>query len=349
MLRKISFYCVIVLMALWMAAEPILAAPDDCTGEFISVSIPLSDLGNNEYNRLLSGPTGYTGGLYPNGANTPPAEHAAAGIEQSRLVQPLSVTGDPNPAGKVVLLSIGMSNTASEFGAFSRIVRASELVNQDVVLVNGAQPSKVATEWVDPLAPTWTYVDDMLATRGLSQLQVQVAWVKLTNYDLSQFPQSIEALQRDLAAVVHNLKTHYPNIRLAYLSSRTRSYRYWSGLNPEPGAYETGFAVKWLIEQQINADPELNYDPERGRVTAPWLAWGPYLWADGLNPRSDGLIWTSADLVTDCTHPSFSGEEKVASMLMSFFTNEPSAKGWFLEYPYHIYLPVIEIESLLGP
>src|SRR4030042_5827381 len=109
MLRKISFYCVIVLMALWMVAEPILAAPDDCTGEFISVSIPLSDLGNNEYNRLLSGPTGYTGGLYPNGANTPPAEHAAAGIEQSRLVQPLSVTGDPDPAGKVVLLSIGMS------------------------------------------------------------------------------------------------------------------------------------------------------------------------------------------------------------------------------------------------
>jgi hypothetical protein len=40
--------------------------------------------------------------------------------------------------------------------------------------------------------------------------------------------------------------------------------------------------VKWLIADQIAGNPELNYDPAKGRVRAAWLAWGPYIWADGV-------------------------------------------------------------------
>jgi hypothetical protein len=47
----------------------------------------------------------------------------------------------------------------------------------------------------------------------------------------------------NLEAIARNLRTHYPNLKIAFFSSRTRSYTYWRGLSPEPLAFETGFAV----------------------------------------------------------------------------------------------------------
>jgi lysophospholipase L1-like esterase len=73
----------------------------------------------------------------------------------------------------------------------------------------------------------------------------------------------------------------------------------------------------------------LNYDPSRGQVKAPLLLWGPYLWADGVKPRSDGLVWKREDLAGDGTHPSASGRRKVAQLLLDFFKNDDLAKGWF--------------------
>jgi hypothetical protein len=102
----------------------------------------------------------------------------------------------------------------------------------------------------------------------------------------------------------------------------------WRALSPEPDAYETGFSVKWLIAGQINGDADLNYDPARGAVVAPYLSWGPYLWADGQNRRSDGFRWLASDLAEDCVHPSAAGTTKVANLLLEFFKTDSTA-GWF--------------------
>jgi hypothetical protein len=101
---------------------------------------------------------------------------------------------------------------------------------------------------------------------------------------------------------------------------------------------QSRFAVKWLIQAQINQMNGGAIDPLAGDLNynsgvIPWVAWGPYSWADGMNPRSDGLIWERGDFVTDGTHPSQSGETKVGNMLMDFFLNSEFTQPWFVSRP----------------
>ncbi len=93
---------------------------------------------------------------------------------------------------------------------------------------------------------------------------------------------------------------------------------------------ESGFAVKWLIEDQLKGDPALNYDPAKGPVKAPWLSWGPYLWANGTTKRTGGLFYEESDFASDGTHPSPKGQRKVADLLLHFFKTDATAKPWFV-------------------
>lgn len=307
---------------------------DPCLGEFISISQPLNDLGNEEYIRYQHGPTGYTGGLYPDGSNIRPPAHNTAGLEMAAQVVPRNSLGEPDQQGKIAIISVGMSNTAGEFGAFERMTKSDDSLNPHLVIVNSAQGGKVASYWADPQDEAWQFVDDLLAHKQVTPMQVQVAWIKLTNFNINEFPQAALNLQHDLEIIARTLKYRYPNLMIAYYSSRTRAYAYWAGANPEPGSFETGFAVKWMIEKQINGDPELNYDSSVGDVKAPYMTWGPYLWIDGKNPRSDGRVWLPEDLKGDCVHPSDAyGKPKVAEQLMNFFKTDSTARGWFLANP----------------
>jgi hypothetical protein len=197
--------------------------------------------------------TGFTGGLYPNGSNVRPPAHETAGLDLARQIMPLDESGNLDPNGKIVLIGIGMSNAWQGFNAFMNQARNDPVVNPDVILVNGAQPGKTAEQWIDPNADTWAVVDQHLALRGVTPQQVQVAWVKNTHTGSGPFPEKAQALQRDLEIIARNLKINYPNIKLAYYSSRTNSATPIGEIGPEPNAYETGFAVKWMIENRSTA------------------------------------------------------------------------------------------------
>lgn len=208
--------------------------------------------------------------------------------------------------------------------------------NPQLRIVDGAFGGQDAVAWTNLNAPTWDrVVTQRLSQAGVTTNQVQALWIKqalagpLNNF--GAFPLHAQALQNHLAMIVRNAKLRYPNLKLVYLSCRTRAYTSVpTALNPEPFAFETGFADKWVVEDQILERNNLNFDPSKGPVVAPWLAWGPYLWADGTNPRSDGFVWNCDDTREDFTHPSSNGVFKVASQLLAFFKTDPTAMPWFL-------------------
>ena len=283
---------------------------------------------------------GFEGGLYPNASNTRPSAHETAGISIANTIIPLNSSGTPSVDGNIVMVTIGMSNTRDETITFESTVAIDSNVNSNLVIVNGAQGGQTIDAWADSANPVWSNVTANLALENVTPAQVQIAWVKLAQSNPGTkptpenlFPNHAEYLHEKLKVVAQILKTKYPNIKLAYFSSRTRAYTtQQTALNPELFAYENGFSVKWLIEDQINGDASIAYPSQ-----SPWMSWGPYLWADGTNPRADGFTWTPANTTGDGIHPSTSGNpstsgrQKIANLLLNFFKTDTTSSLWFLQ------------------
>lgn len=275
---------------------------------------------------------GEEGGLYGHGENAPPAAHARDAAAEAARIRPLDAEGREAKDGRVVLLSISMSNATQEFSLFKQLADADADKSQQLVIVDGAQGGQAMAEWAPAEAPPWREAERRIRAAGVSPQQVQAAWIKLANKaprgDLEEHGRK---LQRDTLAVIQNARAKFPNLRLAYLSSRIYGGYAANPLNPEPYAYESAFVVRWLIQDQIKGGAELRFAGPPGSVKAPLLLWGPYFWADGVTPReSDQLVWKREDLREDGTHPSQSGREKVARLLLEFFKTDPTAKPWFV-------------------
>jgi len=310
-------------------------------GKETTAMIPLTELVDGKYKDQ-------SGGLYGNGANTPPASHQAAAKKELAKIQPLDANGKPSKDGKIVLISLGMSNTTQEFSQFKRIADADPNKSPSVVIVDCAQGGQAAAQWAYPdkykrpdgrtgrqRPSPWVVMDERIKNSDVTSAQVQLVWIKQAEMgpaNLGEFPKHAQVLQSNIAVILQKLRNRFPNLRIAYLSSRIYAGYAGGPLNPEPYAYESAFSVRWLIEDQMKGKPELNYDLQKGEVKSPLLLWGPYLWGDGMKPRkSDGLVWKREDLAGDGTHPSQSGRQKVAEMLLKFLKTDVNAKGWFLK------------------
>ncbi len=277
------------------------AQPADCTRTSTGRT-PINDLGTGTYH-------GYEAGLYP-GSNSIPPGYA----EQAPPIVPVD--------GIVGVISVGMSNTSQEFGKLIEIAAGDAEINPAVRLVNGAQPGMDANKIANPADYYWTWIHSKVNLAGLRNDQILVAWLKEARARPTEtFPTNAEIFSGQLAAIARNIRDNFPSIKRVYLSSRIYAGYATNNLSPEPDAYEGGFAVKWLVEDRI-----------LGLVDTPWLAWGPYLWADGLNARSDGLTWQCGDVrPSDGVHPSDpQGMLKVAGILLDWFKTDETTAGWFL-------------------
>lgn len=297
--------------------------------KYNTISMPtasINDLGTGTWN-------GFIGGLYPNGSNDIPVKHKEAGIQLAKEIQPLDSNGNPDPAnGEIVFISIGMSNTTMAFSTFVPMGNADKNKNPKVKLVDcaegGMSSNVISIVNAESYRHYWdTTIVNRLSAAGVTAKQVQVIWYKEAFPVGSSGPTPqvySDSLIVQSKRIMNIIKTKFPNAKICYIASRIYAGYATTSLNPEPYAYWQGWTMKWMIEEQINNDPMLQYSGEK--PNSPWLCWGTYNWANGNVPRSDGLTWIwPTDFNSDGTHPSVTGRQKVATRLLTFLDSDITA------------------------
>lgn len=322
-MNKVSAALAALVVGLLFAAgnTSTVTAISGMCGNTSTGHIALTDLGAGTFQ-------GEQGGLYPGGSNTPPAAYKSAGVSAASLIVPRNSSGNPSSGGKIVFIAIGMSNTEMEFNAFTGAERSDSHLNPAVGFVNGSQGGMTGTLWASQggvKGDPWPILEQRIAAAGYTDAQVQVAWLKEADFTFSNpsFETYAQTLSQELTQITSIAAQKYPNLRQLFVSPRT--YGGYSGIypttstngpNPEPWAYETGFADKWFVAKSV-ANPSQR----------PWVGWGPYFWTDGTRGRADGLQWLCSDTM-DGTHPSSSGLAKLTPMLHTLFATSPFTP-WF--------------------
>jgi hypothetical protein len=314
---------------------------DNCAD--ISFSVPntstpitaLTDLGTGTYQ-------GEEGGLYASGSNVRPSDHDSDGVAIAEGIQALDSNGNPNPSGKYVLLAVGESTAQNEFNRFLPVANADPTKNPNLVIVNGAQGGGTPANFKTSSSAYWaTVTNDYLPQNNVTAKQVVAAWIEDTDgIATGSFPTDMTTMQGEYESMMQTMLTLFPNLKLVYFSSRVYG-GYSNGVgspdNPEPYAYEAGFAVKNAIQDQLNGKSSLNYDPTKGAVVAPWMSWGPYYWANGMLGRNDGIEWDCEDFSPDGTHPSSTfGQLKVGTALLDFLKTDDTTTPWYLAASFEL-------------
>lgn len=330
------------------------------------IALPIMDMGTSTYKS-------FQGGLYENETNTIPSDHLSDGIAFSSNVQRRDTNGNPSSTGKIVFVSVGESNPSAEFVNFAQAALRNSTVNNSAIsFVNGAAGGSSACRWTvafgaPPCNPNGTNEydrvrDKVLAPLKLTEPQVQVAWIEVADRQPASSGNpplcdptmsgctntlSTEALhnEQELGQIFQAAKTRWPNLTFAFLSSRIYGGYSTGTVSPEPYAFEYGFSTKWAIQAQINQIRTGTIDPVAGNLSysvAPWIAWAAYFWANGTNPRSDGLNWCDGqagspcngevDFLSDGEHPVGPGLTKTTNQLMNFFLSSPVTTPWFVKH-----------------
>jgi len=281
--------------------------------------VDLMDLGTNTY-------LGYEGGLYPGGSNTDPDPHHADGVSIAQSIQPIN--------GKIGMISIGESATQQGFENFIVQANADPEKNPSLLIVDGAQGGATGNTWITGNSGFWTeLLNYSLPFWGLAPNQVEIALVNDVNSQQgATFPSDAQGLQTDYETIAQLLLQKFPNMKMAFFSSQnyTGYSQNVSTTLPEPQAYESAWGAKWAIQDQIDGTC-CNYNSNNGPVTAPWMGWSSYFWANGLVPRSDGVTWSCEDIKSDGLHPSVPiGEIKVGGYLLDWFKTSDLSTPWFL-------------------
>lgn len=303
--------------------------------------IPLTDLGTGFYE-------GIQGGLYPGGLNIVTGKHRNNGIKLAKSLKPLDSLGNINYTdGEILFLGFGASLASNVFNAYIDSIKTTEYVGMNNCLtVKGlCFGGKDLTLMADSTSNYWEAVRSKMESRGDAYEQVQVAWImQHSETDTTDdFDLYFDSMMDKWQTLVTTMKDTFPNLKMLYISG----LHYCGYMDPmhenfegfeEPHTYWGNLVIKELIKRQMLNDPALRYAGPGAQ--APWLAWAPYYWTDGINPRTyDGLSWSCDQFRDDPTGGGYHlvdtstalGVE--ANMLWNFLKTDPVASVWYNEGP----------------
>lgn len=221
--------------------------------------------------------------------------------------------------GRIVIIAISMSNGKQEFDRFMALFDGHTDVDPAIGLVNCARGGNALERWLERQS-LWDDCRTAVRNAGFSPGEVRVVWAKNANQftdhgrTLPDPAADYYDLVENISALSQRIGQEFPSVQAIFHTSRiyagyVRESR--QAARGEPLSYEGGYAINEVIRRQ-----------QRGELAgAPWIGWGPYLWADGTKPNSFGVQWEPADFegaAGDDPHPSLQGETKVAEALHAF-------------------------------
>jgi hypothetical protein len=263
----------------------------------------------------------YETGLYPGGKNIIPEEHRKEGEKIATSIVPRDANGKVDAQnGKILALILGHSNCKQYFGALiNHASKNTEKLNPRFQFVNSAVNAQQLPEISTLEGGVWDQSKTLL-TGELSAQQVQVLFLHTTyhrfknknNAPTGPFPETMQAMQRDLTKVLEHCVKLYPNLKIAYLTCD--GHRHFTGF--EPHVWQEAFAYKWLIESQIQKKTGTEYDGASKKL--PWLQWGPYFWDN---------TWDHS-YFSDGVHPADKARDIFIEKYWNHLSSDPVAKKW---------------------
>lgn len=221
--------------------------------------------------------------------------------------------------GRIVIIAISMSNGNLEFNRFMELYGGHPDVEPGVGLVNCARGGNALERWLE-LQSLWDDCRDRILAAGFTPDQVRVVWAKNANQftdhgrTLPDPGADYYDLVANISALSERIGVEFPSVQAVFHTSRIYAGYAEERLQAargEPISYEGGLAVNAAIERW-----------QRGELPgAPWIGWGPYLWANAATPNASGILWLPEDFRDGGLnhHPSEAGQTKVADALHQFF------------------------------
>ncbi|MDP4198030.1 MAG: T9SS type A sorting domain-containing protein [Bacteroidota bacterium] len=277
-------------------------------------------------------------GLYPYGSNSGDGGvHDEEGFQRAATIVPLNTNGFVDSLhGKIVMIAFGMRERMAEASEFKHMIDTFAQKNTALQFIDCSQPGMDVEQFLTS-GQAWNNILASLSTAGATPKQVQAMWFEdiLLRQTDTLFYRYADTLKNYYVQVFQKLHQLFPNLKNCYLTSSAYAGYATTGVIREPYAYQTGWAVKWLIQEQINHDASLLFSITGGPMpqteNVPWLAWGPYFWADGTRTWMDTTLrwFCPTDFDTDGVTLAGAGKVKAAKMLFQFFTHDGSSVGWF--------------------